>query len=602
MNNKLLLLNKIICAAGIILLMAGAARAQLVVYSTDFSAAGYSQTSVAVVFDDGTTTATDEWFGSTNGIGISGGDLTLANDTQNRFRGSGVWLDATGWAAGTVTVEVDVANYVAGADTNLIFQAYAATGVDAANSVSLDLHGSVAAGAQPVATGTAAISALGSEQTITANGTDVAFTFTYNGTDDFVGLTFVQVNAIGGSAFGSADIDNLTVTVAEGQPPETNWMSGKWGIGWRINADGKTNIENYNVSALVSQVQAIGDVEYVLFNLSDAAHGDAYLAPHSVLTAINPGSTPNNDRDLFMELAQGFQAAGIKVIAYCATQGPAMLKHGAKVAYDSVDEGGGVFSSVAMDNWSDYVLSVYGDTEIETFKTAYAEVIIDEYAQRYGTLIDGWWFDHAGHGNIPLLHDIVTSYNPNTVISFNTGQHIPLTNNNPDYENFTSGHPTPIARVPASDVANLPMLTSLEGTPDGYFYDGARRSLGHMFMPMQTRWNSGDIVWTLEQAVDWQGRATNAGGAWTWNVDTDDRNSQLALPQVAFMESILAELATPAQLLGDVNLDGVIDFLDIPPFISLLTNDGFQLEADVNQDGAVNFVDIPPFIAILINN
>ena len=121
-------------------------------------------------------------------------------------------------------------------------------------------------------------------------------------------------------------------------------------------------------------------------------------------------------------------------------------------------------------------------------------------------------------------------------------------------------------------------------------------------MPMQTRWNSGDIVWTLEQAVDWQGRATNAGGAWTWNVDTDDRNSQLALPQVAFMESILAELATPAQLLGDVNLDGVIDFLDIPPFISLLTNDGFQLEADVNQDGAVNFVDIPPFIAILINN
>ena len=598
MNNKLLLLNKIICAVGIILLMAPVARAQLV-YSTDFSADGYSQTSVAVVFDDSTTTATNEWFGSTNGIGIGGGDLTLANDTQNRYRGSGVWLDAAGWAAGLVTVEVDVANYVAGADTNLIFQAYAATGVDAANSVSLDLHGSVASGAQPVATGTAAISALGSEQTITANGTDVAFTFTYNGTDDFVGLTFVQVNAAGGSAFGSADIDNLTVTVANAQPPVTNWMSGKWGIGWRINADGKTNIENYNVSTLVSQIQAIGDVEYVLFNLSDAAHGDAYLAPHSVLTAINPGSTPLNDRDLFMELAQGFQAAGIKVIAYCATQGPAMLKHGARNAYDSVDEGGGVFSSVAMDNWSDYVLSVYGDTEIETFKRAYAEVIIDEYARRYGTLIDGWWFDHAGLGNIPLLHDIVTSYNPNTVIAFNTGQKIPLTNNNPDYENFTAGHPTPIAQVPASDLANLPMLTSLEGTRDGYF-DAGRRSLGHMFMPMQTRWNSGDIVWTLEQAVDWQGRATNAGGAWTWNVDTDDRNSQLALPQVTFMESILAELAAP--LLGDVNLDGVVDFLDISPFISLLTNNGFQLEADVNQDGAVNFLDISPFIAILANN
>ena len=188
---------------------------------------------------------------------------------------------------------------------------------------------------------------------------------------------------------------------AEAQTPKADWMSGKWGIGWRINADAKTNIENYNVSTLVSQVQAIGGVQYVLFNLSDAAHGDAYLAPHSVLTVINPGSTPNNDRDLFMELAQGFQAADIKVIAYCATQGPAMLKHGAKKAYDAVDEGGGVFSSVAMDNWSNYVRGVYGDTDIETFKTAYAEVIIDEYAQRYGTLIDGWWFDHAGLGNIP---------------------------------------------------------------------------------------------------------------------------------------------------------------------------------------------------------
>lgn len=596
MKNNIWLTSKIVFAAGIVLLMAWDAKAQLV-YRTDFDTS-YDNSTGAVVLGGATPdVVAEQWFGSNNGVGVAGGDLTLANDAQNRFRGCGVWLDTAGWAPGLVTVQVDVTNYVAGVDTELTFQAYVATGVDALNSVSLDLHGAARTGAVPTATGTAVISPLGSEQTITANGTDVAFTFTYNGTDDFVALTFVQVNAADSTMFGSAEIDNLTVTAAETRPPETNWMSGKWGIGFRINADRKTNIENYDVSALVSQVQAIGGVEYVLFNLSDAAHGDAYLAPHSVLTVINPSATPNNDRDLFMELAQGFQAAGIKVIAYCATQGPAMLKHGAEKAYDSVDEGGGVFSSVAMDNWSNYVLGVYGDTDIETFKTAYAEVIIGEYAQRYGTLIDGWWFDHAGLGNIPLLHDIVTSHNPNTVISFNNGQHIPLTNNNPDYENFTSGHPTPIAQVPASDLANLPMLVSLEGTPDGYFDDASRKSLGHMFMPMQTRWNSGAIVWTLEQAVDWQGRALNAGGAWTWNVDTDDVNSQLALPQVAFMESIVAEL--DASLLGDVNLDGVVNFLDISPFISILSGSGFQLEADVNQDGLVNFLDISAFIGLL---
>ena len=139
------------------------------------------------------------------------------------------------------------------------------------------------------------------------------------------------------------------------QVPKADWMSGQWGIGFRIDADAKTNIENYDVNTLVSQVQSVGGVSYVLFNLSDAAHGDAYLAPHSVLTAITPSATPNNDRDLFQELLDGFEAAGIKVIAYMASQGPAMLKHGAGTAFYSVEINPGVYYSQAMDNWSNYV-------------------------------------------------------------------------------------------------------------------------------------------------------------------------------------------------------------------------------------------------------
>ena len=54
-------------------------------------------------------------------------------------------------------------------------------------------------------------------------------------------------------------------------------------------------------------------------------------------------------------------------------------------------------------------------------------------------------------------------------------------------------------------------------------------------------------------------------------------------------------------LIADVNLDGIVSFLDIAPFIALLTNGDFQLEADVNQDGNVNFLDISFFIAELTN-
>ena len=52
-------------------------------------------------------------------------------------------------------------------------------------------------------------------------------------------------------------------------------------------------------------------------------------------------------------------------------------------------------------------------------------------------------------------------------------------------------------------------------------------------------------------------------------------------------------------LLGDVNLDQVVNFLDISPFISLLSTGEFLPEADVNQSGEVNFLDISGFIGIL---
>ena len=52
-------------------------------------------------------------------------------------------------------------------------------------------------------------------------------------------------------------------------------------------------------------------------------------------------------------------------------------------------------------------------------------------------------------------------------------------------------------------------------------------------------------------------------------------------------------------LLGDVNQDGVVNFLDIAPFIGALSGGGFQAEADINQDGILNFLDIAPFIGVL---
>ena len=58
----------------------------------------------------------------------------------------------------------------------------------------------------------------------------------------------------------------------------------------------------------------------------------------------------------------------------------------------------------------------------------------------------------------------------------------------------------------------------------------------------------------------------------------------------------------PGVLLGDANCDKTVDFLDIAPFIAILTSGDFKAEADIDGSLAVDFLDIAPFIAILTAN
>ncbi len=340
-----------------------------------------------------------------------------------------------------------------------------------------------------------------------------------------------------------------------------NWMEGKYGIGWRIDADNQALLTGYDAETMVQDVLEVPGVSYVLFNLSDPAYGDNYLAPHSVLDAINSGlnpdtgladpdyidnpaglPTPDGGRDLFGELATLFQANGIKVIAYMATQGPTMLKHGlGNNVYDSVlDADTGVYTSVSYTNWETFVKNAYGlsDTpSYDDYTKAYAEYIVAEYAERYGTLIDGYWFDN-GTMDAEALEEVITMYNPDVVATYNADS---------DLSDYADGHPTPVAQARASnDINYYKLIHPIENSDDGYISDGvSSTALGHVFMMLQWRWNSDGLVWLNEEGgtysnskdiddngqvgdqltakgADWMERTLNAGGAWTWNLDVGD--------------------------------------------------------------------------------
>ena len=64
-------------------------------------------------------------------------------------------------------------------------------------------------------------------------------------------------------------------------------------------------------------------------------------------------------------------------------------------------------------------------------------------------------------------------------------------------------------------------------------------------------------------------------------------------------DAIVAFSTGGSFLLGDVNLDGIVNFSDIGPFIGVLSANGDQAEADIDGSGTVTFADIAGFISIL---
>jgi hypothetical protein len=186
--------------------------------------------------------------------------------------------------------------------------------------------------------------------------------------------------------------------------------------------------------------------------------------------------------------------------------------------------------SPSLDRWRAYVNETYGDPDENSWqncKQAYVEQIVDYYAKKYGTDIDGWWFDQGTYTDRELLEATCHEYNPDAVFAVNSGTKVPLQVNNPQLEDYTFGHPSPISKTKPSSIDNLPMLNAIETTSDGFLTKDNWDVLGHMFMPMGTTWNGRqknliNLEWNESQAVDWMSRALESEGAWTWNIPRED--------------------------------------------------------------------------------
>ena len=73
------------------------------------------------------------------------------------------------------------------------------------------------------------------------------------------------------------------------------------------------------------------------------------------------------------------------------------------------------------------------------------------------------------------------------------------------------------------------------------------------------------------------------------------------LDEEVFEEDALAAFGVGGSVLvGDVNLDGIVGFDDVPLFIDRVLSMEFQAEADIDGDGEVGFDDVLPFIDLIL--
>ena len=80
--------------------------------------------------------------------------------------------------------------------------------------------------------------------------------------------------------------------------------------------------------------------------------------------------------------------------------------------------------------------------------------------------------------------------------------------------------------------------------------------------------------------------------------DNGSPNGRAHQIKEVYSDGQLRKLIAASGLLGDINQDGAVNFLDFSPFIQLLNN-GYVAQADTNRDGVVNFLDLSPFILLL---
>lgn len=288
--------------------------------------------------------------------------------------------------------------------------------------------------------------------------------------------------------------------------PAADWMAeAKVGAFMHFLPDASNfkSVEKFDVSALAKQLADSG-VRYFVFTLGqNSGYMNAPNAAYDAVAGYAPGERCAA-RDLPMELAAALKPHGIRLLLYLPCQTPnrdlrAIRAFGLPEAQENRDR---KIDLVFAQKWAK---------------------VIQEWSDRYGESVSGWWFD-GGYEWIGFNSEIARVYaaavkhgNPKAVVTFNPGVSLKRWT---DAEDYTAGE------------LNEPFKYACEGR----WLDGSQ---WHVLTFLGKSWGARDTRYPDEAWAKWVGEVTAKGGAVTLDVGP---NSSTPAPVGALAEGQLRQL------------------------------------------------------------
>jgi hypothetical protein len=201
--------------------------------------------------------------------------------------------------------------------------------------------------------------------------------------------------------------------------PDTDWMSGRYGIGFHYiqnwmaaTKDGgpvewNAAVNSFDVNRFASEAESTG-AKWVLFTVGQ--NSGYYTAPCAYMNSKSgyaPGERCSN-RDLLMDMANALNARGLKLIVYVPANAP---KSDARIA-----NGFGLFTKDSNGNW-----------HMNATSAQQWSGVMREWSLRYGPRVAGWWYDgfYGANGFVsswgPYYSDASKAGNPDSIIALNGG-------------------------------------------------------------------------------------------------------------------------------------------------------------------------------------